>query len=164
MLSEKEKIDLITQISLEINEVKDLDILLERILTHVRRFFNADAGSIYLKQGDGLKFSYEYEPNQYQLGSSTWSSGGCRTKRIITNDYSYAFSGDHDYTKKDTSLFVYGADGSGIGSVTSMPSTYLRGEAIREVVFGPTPPEQPIPRDVLYFGTDWPAPSCCTTF
>jgi len=58
MLNEKEKIDLITQISLEINEVKDLDILLERILTHVRRFFNADAGSIYQKQGNEPKFSY----------------------------------------------------------------------------------------------------------
>ena len=58
MLSEKEKIDLITQISFDINEVNDLDMLLEKILTHVRRFFNADAGSIYLKQGDKLKFSY----------------------------------------------------------------------------------------------------------
>jgi HD-GYP domain-containing protein (c-di-GMP phosphodiesterase class II) len=58
MLSEKEKIDLITQISLDINEVKDIDLLLERILTHVRTFFNADAGSIYLKEGDELKFSH----------------------------------------------------------------------------------------------------------
>jgi HD-GYP domain-containing protein (c-di-GMP phosphodiesterase class II) len=58
MLNEKEKIDLITQISLDINEVKDIDLLLERILTNVRKFFNADAGSIYLKQGDELKFSY----------------------------------------------------------------------------------------------------------
>ncbi|MBW2144664.1 MAG: GAF domain-containing protein, partial [Deltaproteobacteria bacterium] len=58
MLNEKEKIELITQISLDINEVKDLDILLERVLTNVRRFFNADAGSIYLSQGDKLKFSY----------------------------------------------------------------------------------------------------------
>ena len=55
---ETQKIDLITQISLDINEVKDLDILLERILTRVRKFFNADAGSIYLKQGDRLKFSH----------------------------------------------------------------------------------------------------------
>lgn len=54
----KKKVDLISQISLEVNEVKDLDILLERILTHMRNFFNADAGSIYLKQGDKLKFSY----------------------------------------------------------------------------------------------------------
>ncbi|MBW2347852.1 MAG: GAF domain-containing protein [Deltaproteobacteria bacterium] len=58
MLSESQKIDLITQISLDINEVKDLDVVLERILTQVRRFFNADAGSIYLKEGDMLRFTY----------------------------------------------------------------------------------------------------------
>jgi HD-GYP domain-containing protein (c-di-GMP phosphodiesterase class II) len=58
MLNEKEKIDLITQISLDISQINDIDLLLEKILTNVRRFFNADAGSIYLKQGDKLKFSY----------------------------------------------------------------------------------------------------------
>jgi len=58
MLSEKEKFDLITQISLDLNEAKDIDLLLERILTNVRRFFSADAGSIYLKTGNKLKFSY----------------------------------------------------------------------------------------------------------
>ena len=58
MLNEKEKIDLITQISLDINEIQDIDLLLEKILTNVRRFFNADAGSIYLQQGDKLRFSY----------------------------------------------------------------------------------------------------------
>jgi len=69
MLSEKGKMELITQISLDIDEVKDLDILLERILTHVRRFFNADAGSIYLKQGDELKFSYtQNDTLQKRLG------------------------------------------------------------------------------------------------
>jgi len=58
MMTEKEKMELITRISLDINEVKDLDLLLEKILTNVRRFFNADAGSIYLREGDNLKFSY----------------------------------------------------------------------------------------------------------
>ena len=58
MLSEQEKIDLITRISLDINKVKDLDLLLESILTNSRTFFNADAGSIYLKHGDKLRFSY----------------------------------------------------------------------------------------------------------
>ena len=58
MLTEKEKIDLITQISIDINDIKDIDLLLESILTNVKQFFNADAGSIYLKQGDDLKFSY----------------------------------------------------------------------------------------------------------
>jgi HD-GYP domain-containing protein (c-di-GMP phosphodiesterase class II) len=58
MLTERQKIDLITQISLDINKVKDLDLLLESILTNARKFFNADAGSIYLKHGDELRFSY----------------------------------------------------------------------------------------------------------
>jgi HD-GYP domain-containing protein (c-di-GMP phosphodiesterase class II) len=58
MINEQEKIDLITQISLDINKVKDLDLLLESILTNARTFFNADAGSIYLKDGDDLRFSY----------------------------------------------------------------------------------------------------------
>ena len=67
---ETERIDLITQISLEINEVKDLDILLERILTRVRKFFNADAGSIYLKEADKLKFNYtQNDTLQKRLGS-----------------------------------------------------------------------------------------------
>jgi len=58
MLSEKEKFDLITQISLDLNEIKDIDLLLDRILTNARKFFNADAGSIYLTAGDELKFSF----------------------------------------------------------------------------------------------------------
>ncbi len=58
MLNENEKLQLITQIVLDINEVKDIDLLLERILTSVRRVYNADAGSIYLKGGDTLEFSY----------------------------------------------------------------------------------------------------------
>ena len=58
MLNEKEKIDLITQISLDISQVHDIDLLLEKILVNVRRFFNADAGSIYLRRGDKLRFRY----------------------------------------------------------------------------------------------------------
>jgi HD-GYP domain-containing protein (c-di-GMP phosphodiesterase class II) len=69
MLSEKEKIDLIAQISLDINQVKDVDLLLEKILTNARTFFNADAGSIYLKDGDELKFSYtQNDTLQSRLG------------------------------------------------------------------------------------------------
>ena len=58
MLSERQKIELIMGISLDINEAKDVDLLLEKILPNVRRFFNADAGSIYLKEGELLKFSH----------------------------------------------------------------------------------------------------------
>jgi len=77
---EKEKIDLITQISLDINEVKDIDLLLERILTNVRRFINADAGSIYLKDKDELKFSYtQNDTQQKRLGPG---------KKLIYNIFS----------------------------------------------------------------------------
>jgi HD-GYP domain-containing protein (c-di-GMP phosphodiesterase class II) len=69
MMSEQEKLNLITQISLDINEVKDSDLLLEKILTSVRRFNNADAGSIYLKDHDELKFSItQNDTQQKKLG------------------------------------------------------------------------------------------------
>jgi HD-GYP domain-containing protein (c-di-GMP phosphodiesterase class II) len=57
MLNENKKIELITQISIDLSGVKDIDLLLDRILSNARRFFSADAGSIYLKEGDQLRFS-----------------------------------------------------------------------------------------------------------
>ena len=42
----------------ELAEIKDLDVLMERILYSAREFVNCDAGSIYIKKSDHLKFSY----------------------------------------------------------------------------------------------------------
>lgn len=58
MLSEKQKLAKIMHLGVEITEVKDIDVLLERILREARSLVNADAGSIYIKEGDKLKFSY----------------------------------------------------------------------------------------------------------
>lgn len=58
MLTEQQKMEALINLSMELNQVKDIDILLEHILTSARTFANADAGSIYLKNGDKLKFSY----------------------------------------------------------------------------------------------------------
>ena len=58
MLNEKEKLEQIINLGLEITKVKDVDILLERILTFARQFVNADAGSVYIKEDGKLKFSY----------------------------------------------------------------------------------------------------------
>jgi response regulator RpfG family c-di-GMP phosphodiesterase len=58
MLSEKEKLDTIATLGIELNRVQDLDILMERILTEARRFVNADAGSIYIRENDSLQFTY----------------------------------------------------------------------------------------------------------
>ncbi len=58
MLTEKEKLDTLTHLVIELNQVSDLDILMEHILTQARRFVNADAGSVYIVQKDTLQFTY----------------------------------------------------------------------------------------------------------
>jgi HD-GYP domain-containing protein (c-di-GMP phosphodiesterase class II) len=57
VLDEKEKLARIIGLGKDVAEVNDLDCLLERILTEVRHFVNADAGSIYIKERDNLKFT-----------------------------------------------------------------------------------------------------------
>jgi HD-GYP domain-containing protein (c-di-GMP phosphodiesterase class II) len=54
----KAKIVDVLKISEDINHIKDIDSLLDRILTEARRFTGADAGSIYLVKGDRLSFEY----------------------------------------------------------------------------------------------------------
>jgi HD-GYP domain-containing protein (c-di-GMP phosphodiesterase class II) len=58
MLTEKEKLDKLTMLGVELNQVKDLDILMEHVLFDARRFVNADAGSIYIRDKDRLNFTY----------------------------------------------------------------------------------------------------------
>lgn len=48
----------IFNLGLEISQIKDIDLLLEKILSEARAFTNCDAGSIYIKEGDELRFSY----------------------------------------------------------------------------------------------------------
>ncbi|GBC62343.1 phosphohydrolase [Desulfonema ishimotonii] len=58
MLSEKEKLETLTRLGVDLNRVQDLDILMEQVLIEARRFVNADAGSIYIREGDVLHFTY----------------------------------------------------------------------------------------------------------
>ena len=58
MLTESEKLDRLTRLGIELNQVNDLDILMERVLTEARRFVNADAGSIYIRDEESLQFTY----------------------------------------------------------------------------------------------------------
>ena len=44
MLNEKQKLTQIINLGLEVAQVKDIDVLLERLLTEARQFVNADAG------------------------------------------------------------------------------------------------------------------------
>ena len=58
MLSEKQKLDTLMVLGIELNRIHDLDILLERVLTRARQFVNADAGSIYIRDGNRLNFAH----------------------------------------------------------------------------------------------------------
>ncbi len=53
-----EKLKKVLQLGTELNTVQDVDILLERILLEARKFVSADAGTIYLKEGDFLVFAH----------------------------------------------------------------------------------------------------------
>jgi HD-GYP domain-containing protein (c-di-GMP phosphodiesterase class II) len=58
MQSQEEKLHKILNLGFEISQIKDIDLLLEKILSEARAFTNCDAGSIYVREGDSLKFSY----------------------------------------------------------------------------------------------------------
>jgi HD-GYP domain-containing protein (c-di-GMP phosphodiesterase class II) len=48
----------IIQLDSELNKIQDVDILLERILLEARNVTDADAGTIYVKEGNKLVFKY----------------------------------------------------------------------------------------------------------
>jgi HD-GYP domain-containing protein (c-di-GMP phosphodiesterase class II) len=58
MLSEQEKLDSLSGLGIELSQINDLDILLERVLLRAREFANADAGSIYIREENRLHFTY----------------------------------------------------------------------------------------------------------
>ena len=58
MVDRKTKLQRIIQIGIEVSQIKDLDVLLEKVLSEARYLVHADAGSIYIKEENNLKFSY----------------------------------------------------------------------------------------------------------
>jgi response regulator RpfG family c-di-GMP phosphodiesterase len=64
MGNEAERLKEIIRLDNELANVQDLDILLERILTEARKISSADAGSIYIRDGDSLVFSYVQNATQ----------------------------------------------------------------------------------------------------
>ncbi|MFP4033821.1 MAG: HD domain-containing phosphohydrolase, partial [Desulfococcaceae bacterium] len=52
------KLEGLTRLGIDLGQVQDLDLLMERVLTEARRFVNADAGSIYVREEERLHFTY----------------------------------------------------------------------------------------------------------
>jgi HD-GYP domain-containing protein (c-di-GMP phosphodiesterase class II) len=58
MFVKKDRLARLLQVGVEINQIADLDLLLEKVLSEARKLLDADAGSIYIKEDDKLKFSH----------------------------------------------------------------------------------------------------------
>lgn len=58
MANRENKLRRVIDLGYEISQIKDIDLLLEKILREARGFTNCDAGSIYVREGDQLIFRY----------------------------------------------------------------------------------------------------------
>lgn len=54
MAGEQQKLQQLIDVSLEIAQIQDVDVLLEKILSAARKLVRADAGCIYMKEGEQL--------------------------------------------------------------------------------------------------------------
>ncbi len=60
MATRVEKLNQLIRLDKELQRIQDLDILLEKILYNARQFANADAGTIYLREGTKLAFRFAH--------------------------------------------------------------------------------------------------------
>ncbi len=60
MESQVDEVQHIMRIDSELNKIRDYDILLERVLFEARRVVHADAGSIYVKEGNVISIKFAH--------------------------------------------------------------------------------------------------------
>ena len=65
-ITKEQKLQGIIEMESKLNEIQDLDILLERILTEARKIVHADAGSIYVVEGTNLRIKHAQNDTQLQ--------------------------------------------------------------------------------------------------
>jgi putative nucleotidyltransferase with HDIG domain len=58
MRNDYQKLQQVIELGLELEQIQDIDILLEKILRSSRTILHADAGTIYIRNGNELKFSH----------------------------------------------------------------------------------------------------------
>jgi len=143
MALRKRRIEELLTITEKLNHIKDIDALLDLILYEARSFTSAEAGSIFLREGDFLKFSYvqndalaqlddannkyiysifEIEINEHSLAGYVAKTG---EPLLIPDVYalqgtSYAFNKDFDeiahyHTKSVLTVPLITSQGSVIG-------------------------------------------------
>ncbi len=105
--------DLIFQIDSELAKIQDADILLERILLEARKVLNADAGTIYVREGDQLVFKYSQNATlekrlppghklpmsnaRIPIDESRVAGYAAKTRQVIRIEDAYAIPEDKPY-------------------------------------------------------------------
>lgn len=83
-------VERISQIILDLNLINDLDSLLEKILTETRALTNADAGTIYLKEGDDLVFKNFQNNTLIEADEKSFRTALYSNIKVPVNDNSLA--------------------------------------------------------------------------
>lgn len=131
-------LDQILGIDSELNQIHDLDLLLERVLSEARRVANADAGSIYIKEGDSLYIRYSQNdtlqamlPTGQKLMYSIFTIGvneetiagyAAMTKKIVNIPDAYAIGAGSPYSYNTSFDVVTGYKTTSILSVPLVTS------------------------------------------
>lgn len=103
----------IIEIESSLDEIQDVDVLLERILTETRKIVNADAGSIYVVDGKNLKIKYAQNDTQlralplgeklpylffsFPISTNSIAGYAAVTKETLIIDDAYAVPEDKPY-------------------------------------------------------------------
>ena len=133
----------IMQTTSRLYSIRDKDILLERILTEARQALIADAGSIYLIEGNKLVIHYaqnetlqrRLQPGEklpfkifaFPIDKTTIAGSAALTKKLINEPDVYAISPDKSY-KFGTTTDI--ATGYKTVSVLTMPLIAVSGEVL----------------------------------
>lgn len=143
MLNDNQKLQSLTRLGIELNQVHDLDILMEHILSKARDFVGADAGSIYIKEDNELKFSYTqnntlqkrippgekliYSTFSIPVNTSSMAGYVAETGKLLNVPDVYAIKGTKSY--KFNKVFDVASDYR-TKSVLTMPLTSVRNKVV----------------------------------
>jgi HD-GYP domain-containing protein (c-di-GMP phosphodiesterase class II) len=105
ILDERQRMMKIIDLGNEIAAVKDIDVLLEKVLREARNLVNADAGSIYVREENRLKFS--------QAQNDTLQKNLAAGKKLVYSTFSIPISNE--------SISGYVA---GTGEILNIPDVY----------------------------------------
>ena len=88
MTNRSHRFESLLKISHELNYSDDLDSVLNSILAHARSLTQAEAGTIYLREGDELVF--EHTQNDLLFTSNLDNKNNYQRQRVPVNEYSLA--------------------------------------------------------------------------